>query len=46
MKFGAIQSLPNSTPLITVTPSAIQILCSTLSIGCYTSVIPKPIAQH
>ena len=46
MRLGAIQCLSNSTHLITVTPSDIQSLRSTLSIVCYTSAIPNPLAQH
>ena len=46
MKVGSIQSLFNSTPLIKLTPSAIQSLCSIVSNACYTSSIPNPFAQQ
>ena len=46
MKVGVIRSLSNSTPLIKVSLSAIQSLCSTLSNGRYTNAIPQPFSQH
>ena len=46
VRVGTIQIHYHSTHLISVNPSAIQILISTLLIGHYTSAIPEPFSQH
>ena len=46
MRVSVIQILSNSTLLIIVTPSVIQILHSTLSNERYTSTITEPFAKH
>ena len=46
IKVGSIWSISNTTPLIKVTPSPIQIICSTLSNGRYTIAIQQHFSQH